>query len=191
MPPEVACPACQHRLPAACGPACPRCGAALAGPGARPAAGDVPVAPGPLPTIRCPACGKAVLELCLTCPHCEGPLAEHHHTPAEGQEEGRAPSEGRLFLAVLGGVALALGLGAVFEVLARRGGFGFRAVVLLVLASLQAYLLAALCVAVKVAPRRDGRWARLLVDGLAGLGCLGLALAAVLLVLPFIWPAAR
>jgi hypothetical protein len=200
MPRDVTCPLCQHRFAGpdnAGGFACPRCGAALARTEVWPLHGTAQGAPGPavLVTTVCPSCGKAVPELCLLCPHCEGPLAERQRTPAEGpgagQEERRAPSEGRLFLAILGGLGFITVLGLTFEALVRRGAAGLHGVVSFVMASLMAYLLIALCLAVKAAPRREGRWALLLVDVLAGLGCLAVAAAAAGLALAFVWVAAR
>ena len=96
MPPEVTCPVCQQRTPGPNTPegacACPRCGAALSRTEVRPPSGDIqtrrPV-PAALPTLPCPSCGKAVPELCLLCPHCEGPVAERHRFRDDGAGEGR------------------------------------------------------------------------------------------------------
>jgi hypothetical protein len=95
MPPNVTCPACQHRFAGPEGAeapsACPRCGAALTRTEVRPSAGDIRTtrpAAAALATTVCPACGKAVPELCLLCPHCEEPLAERHRVRRPGTEEG-------------------------------------------------------------------------------------------------------
>src|SRR5579859_1398115 len=133
MPPDVTCPACQHRVVVpngAEGPAgCPRCGAALPRTEVRPAPGDIQTtrsAPAALATTECPACGKAVPELCLLCPHCEEPLAERHRIRGPGAGKWRPFPERCLRpLALVGAVTLLLSLAAALAPLtAGRQGAG-------------------------------------------------------------------
>jgi hypothetical protein len=187
MPPEVTCPACQHRFPAACGPVCPHCGAALARTEVRPASGDIqvtPRAPAALPTTVCPACGKEVVELCLICPYCEAPLAERHRVAAPKDDgwKGRAPYRVWLVpLAIVGAIAVLLTLPLPVVAMIGGGAEGVKggAVFLLLL------FLLLLAFAVPILPHVDfrsgGGWERVLVGGLANIGCLVLMTVAVVL----------
>jgi hypothetical protein len=123
MAPEVTCPACQYRPPAACGPACPRCGVALPRTEVRPAAGDVQKPPAPLPTVRCPACGREVAELCLLCPHCDEPLAERHRVRrTEDDPQGARRTRALVTLvAVAAGVAVTWSLVVLAKALEQGG----------------------------------------------------------------------
>jgi hypothetical protein len=133
MAPEVTCPACQYRPPAACGPVCPRCGAGLARTEVRPAAGDVQATrPAPLPTVRCPACGRDVAEVCLLCPYCEEPLAERHRVRrAEDDPQGARRTRALVALvAVAAGVAVTWSLVVLAKAVGQGGGTAGLAVVL-------------------------------------------------------------
>ncbi len=118
MPPEVTCPACQHRFPAARGAVCPRCGAQAAPPGL-------------LPTIRCPTCRKEVAELCLICPHCDEPLAERHRFRRTDDPEGARRTIALVALVAVGaGVVVAWSLIVLAKALEKGGDTAGRAVVL-------------------------------------------------------------
>jgi hypothetical protein len=121
MSAEVTCPVCQHRVAgpegAAVPSACPRCGAALTRSEVRPVQGDIQAGrPGQaaLATTVCPACGKAVPEPCLLCPHCEEPLAERHRVRRPGPAEGPwGPPVPLAVGCLLGVVALVIFIGVV------------------------------------------------------------------------------
>ena len=123
MPPEVTCPACQYRPQAAGGPVCPHCGGALPRAQVRPAFGEVQAAPpAPLPTVRCPACGREVAELCLLCPHCDEPLAERHRVRRTDDPQGARRTRALVTLVAVGaGVAVTWSL-VVLDKAAERGG---------------------------------------------------------------------
>jgi hypothetical protein len=151
MSAEVTCPVCQHRFAGPDGAeglcTCPRCGAALPRTEVWPAHRNVqgaPPAPAVLATTVCPACGKAVPEPCLLCPHCEEPLAERHRVRRAGTgEEGRGPglpphvlwSLGLVgFMGVL--ICLLVPLAAMLSGEVRDGGLAFLVVVAIIAAAL-------------------------------------------------------
>jgi len=192
MPPDVTCPACQHRIAGPEGAeapsVCPRCGAALARTEVRPAGGNVqgtPSAPAALATTVCPACGKGVPELCLLCPHCEEPLAERHRVRRPGAgEEGPGPG---LPPKVLWAMGLVGGAGALVCLTVPLVGFlsgnipGIKgAALVLVLGTIIA---AALAVPLVLGPRSQAArsWMRFLGHSLAAGGCVITAGFAVLL----------
>jgi hypothetical protein len=181
MPPDVTCPACQHHFAGSF--TCPRCGAALPRTEVRPGDGNIqaaPPAPAALATTVCPACGKAVPELCLLCPHCEEPLAERHRVAAPGGRPLFAKMQ--LPLAAVGALVIVMVMAGAVAALVSGG------VVELVLGGLAFFVL--VCVTLIVFAASHAARARtrtfespggLALEALAGLGCLFLTgVAAVL-----------